>query len=66
MIVQGPSCTACGSKHEVELTDEEFFAWMRADHIQDALPDTAPEVREILISGVGPECWKKLFGAEED
>lgn len=36
--------------------------------IQRALPNVAPELREMLISGTCPECFKRMFAFmdEED
>jgi hypothetical protein len=33
--------------------------------IQDALPDLSTDDREILMSGLGPEDWKRATGDEE-
>jgi hypothetical protein len=34
--------------------------------IQRAIPHVAPELREMLISGTCPDCFKAMFAAFED
>ena len=39
---------------------------MAGENIQIAFPDLTADQREILISGICPECWDKIFPPEED
>ena len=34
--------------------------------VQEALPHWSPEMRETLISGTHPACWKEMFGENSE
>lgn len=34
-------------------------------NVQDAFPEMEPDKRELLISGICPECWKEMWGGED-
>lgn len=63
------NCPCCGKENVVRLTTEQ---WIRYDlflygreHIQDVLPDLSAGERELLMTGICTECWKKLKEDEE-
>ena len=49
---------------KVERADYERFP-VRTKSVQDRFPYLAPPMRELLISGTCPKCWKRIFGAED-
>lgn len=55
-------CPFCGTSNDVLVETEGLKAWHNGIKIQDALPDLTPEERELLITGICPECWNKSFG----
>ena len=61
-------CGFCNTEYKVEMTESQFNELMSPHrrHIQDIIPELAPEIRELFISGMCPKCWDKLFGSEED
>lgn len=59
-------CPWCGEEHEVEVPFESYLAWQSGESIQVAMPQLSANEREMLISGVCPECWKKAFSYEEE
>ena len=59
-------CPWCGEEHEVEVPFEGYLAWKHGELIQVAMPQLSADEREMLISGVCPECWKKAFSYEEE
>ena len=59
-------CPWCGEEHEVEVSFEGYLAWQNGESIQVAMPQLSANEREMLISGVCPECWKKAFSYEEE
>lgn len=63
-------CPCCGEEHPVHLTREQSFRYKKyldgKGHIQDLLPDLTAEDREMLITGICPECWKKLEEDEDE
>jgi hypothetical protein len=60
-------CVECNKEIGLEVPIEGYFKWLDGTHIQTALPDLAPELRELLISGICPKCWDEMFAdIEED
>lgn len=59
-------CPSCGGGNTVEnvpiggITD-----WKGGEPIQGALPDLTPNEREMLMTGICPECWDKMFADGE-
>ena len=61
-------CSFCNTKYAIEMTMAQFNELQSPHrrHIQDIIPELAPEMRELFISGMCPKCWDKLFGSEEE
>lgn len=72
-ITNNKECVICGANHTVTVPDELFNAtmvglsqWQSEGYlIQDALPFLSDDDREILISGIGAECWQVMADAME-
>lgn len=65
--VMCPPCPLCHKRGKVTVNAVEYLKWQSDpdSYIQDAMPSANADTREQLISGTHPECWNKLFGAEE-
>ena len=52
----------------IQMTKSQFDELMSPHrrHIQDIMPELAPEMRELFISGMCPKCWDKLFSFEDE
>lgn len=63
-------CPLCGKVTTLDLTDEELahlYRWRQREMlIQDALPNRTPEEREIVKTGICPDCWKQMFGGDDE
>ena len=61
-------CEYCSYKYIVEMTTAQFNELQSSHrrHVQDIIPEIAPEMRELFISGMCPRCWDELFGVEEE
>lgn len=61
-------CSFCNAKYAIEMTMAQFNELQSPHrrHIQDIIPELAPEMRELFISGMCPNCWDKLFGFEDE
>ena len=56
-------CPFCGKINEVNISEEAFFEWQYGGkNIQDVVPKMSATDREMLISGICPECQVKIFG----
>ena len=63
MIKVETRCPFCGKINEVEVEHNAYFEWLyNGWNIQDAMPNVDASIREMLISGICPECQKKVFG----
>lgn len=52
----------------VILNEEQFKGyekWIAGELIQRAMPFLSASDREILMTGIGPESWDKMFKEEE-
>lgn len=65
MITLTTTCPFCGQTHEVLVYEDDFFAWQGGKCAQDAFPYLSANERELLISGICPTCWDKMFGFED-
>lgn len=59
-------CVECRQFYalKVERADYDRLS-NRTEFIQDLFPYLAPPMRELLVSGTCPKCWKRMFGAED-
>ena len=57
------SCPFCGHANEVEVNENDYWDWEDGALVQDAFPYLKVEEREMLISGICPNCWDGMFNA---
>ncbi len=60
------TCPYCKKVQTVKVRELEFLSWIKGEKIGKAMPTLTPEEREILISGICPPCWDKLFKDSKD
>lgn len=68
-----PSCNVCGKTFPILVTAKEASMYDEYLHfgkhlIQEVFPDMDPKTRALFTRGenVCGECWKSMFGFEED
>lgn len=56
-----------GKEHtlDVPCSDNEYTNYLLGTHIQRAMPNVSPELREFVLNGITPEEWKEHMGEEE-
>ena len=59
-------CPFCGRGNEVEVNEEDYWDWQDGTVAQNAFPYLTAEEREMLISGICPDCWNSMWGSDED
>lgn len=59
-------CSFCGKTVILTVPASGLQAWQCGTLIQEAFPELTPAERELMISGMCGECWKKNFGEEEE
>lgn len=60
-VYVGRNCPFCGEYHEVLVSEADYAEWQGGELAQNAFPYLTAEEREILISGICPDCWGKMF-----
>lgn len=55
------TCPECRKKQSVKVYQEDFDRWQAGTHIQNAMPYLDANSREMLLTGICPECWDKMF-----
>lgn len=55
-------CPICGCGNEVEVNEADYFDWDDGVKAQVAFPYLSANEREMLISGICPTCWTRMFG----
>ena len=60
------TCPFCGEEHIVFVNEDDFNAWQNGELAQNAFPYLTADSREMLISGICPDCWNGMFGSGED
>lgn len=55
------TCKFCGKTYFIPVFKEEYEAWQKGAHVQDAFPDMSIDNRELLISGMCGKCFDELF-----
>lgn len=65
MIVQR-QCILCGGVSDIEVTAEDYRAYVMGAHAQVVWPDWTPDQRELLITGTHPKCWDIITQEEEE
>ena len=58
-------CPFCGHAHEVAVNESDYLDWDDGELAQNAFPYLSADEREMLISGICPTCWNKMFGGDE-
>lgn len=59
-------CPFCGEAHIVTVDAIDYVAWESGSVlVQNAFPYLSADEREMLISGICPRCWAKMFGDGE-
>jgi hypothetical protein len=70
-MVPTPQCPVCGRMGTVSVPIEklsEVAKWRLWQHrpIQEIVPSLSADEREMLMTGLHPECWTEVMGAEDD
>lgn len=63
-------CPFCGKESEVAVTMESWSNYVNGISAQRAFPNLSATEREMIISGICPECqesiFDKFFGGDDD
>lgn len=54
-------CPLCEKENIITVDKEKFEKYQNGELIQNCFPEMKPEIREMLITGICPECWDKFM-----
>lgn len=54
-------CRHCGITNRILVESELFDQWQNGTYIQDAFPHLNDDERELIKTGIHPECFKEIF-----
>jgi hypothetical protein len=66
IILHGASptvfCEKCDKEYLLPVSIGQVLRWRRGELIQNGMPELPPADRELFLSGICGECWRKMFG----
>jgi len=61
------TCKHCGVTYQILANRNDIDSWMDGNgYIQDVLGYLSAAERELLISGTCDNCWKNMFGSDDE
>lgn len=66
MMIVMTTCPFCGNVHLINVVTEDYEAWQNGALIQDAFPYLSANEREMLKTGICPECWDNMFSFDDE
>lgn len=64
-ITVGP-CFHCKETTNLEVDAASYNKWKAGTFIQNAFPDLSLDEREMIQTGIHPECWDIAFPKSEE
>lgn len=55
-------CPFCQQSSTLDVTAAQAEAYLSGSLVQDVFPDLDLAQRELLVSGIHPDCWEQNFG----
>lgn len=65
-ILVKAKCRCCKKDYKLYVYPEDIERYNNGELVQDVFPYLSRDMRELLISGMCPECWDKMFSNLED
>lgn len=59
-------CPVCKEPHPIKCSLKGLKDYYNGEYIQVALHELDADMREMLISGVCPDCWLNMFGEDDE
>lgn len=66
ITVKTRACFHCHQPSEVKVLKSDYDRWHSGALIQEAFPEMPLNQRELLQTGIHPECWAKMFPKKEE
>ena len=59
-------CCVCKLTSMVDVDSAKLARWRAGEHVQDVWPEMSADDRELLITGIHPNCWDWIFAEDEE
>lgn len=59
-------CPKCRRTTVLYVFEDDYRRYIGGAKIQDCFSYLTDDQRELLLSGLCPDCWNELFGDEEE
>jgi hypothetical protein len=59
-------CYYCHEENVIIVNVNDLTFWQSGEFIQDAFPYLNANQRELIKTGIHPECWDKMLGNENN
>jgi len=57
-------CPHCTKKYNIKLSVHDYTSWTDGKFTQNAFPYLDPDQREMIQTGIHPECWDAMLGPD--
>lgn len=59
-------CPQCKKKYNIKLSVHDYITWSNGANIQNSFSYLDNSQREMIVTGIHPECWEKFLGPEDE
>lgn len=66
VTVSTPKCMVCDNRTVLEVDQKGWDRYNGGAFIQDAFPELSADDRELLLTGIHPECWDTFAPKDEE
>ena len=60
-VILNNTCIHCGEANQITLDAVALANWRNRELIQNVFPNLNYQQREIIQTGIHPECWEEMF-----
>jgi hypothetical protein len=65
-VIHNNICIHCGEDNQIILDAVALANWRNRELIQNVFPNLNYQQRELIQTGIHPECWDEMFPQEEE
>ena len=65
-VVLNNTCIHCREANQLTLNAFDLALWRSGELIQYAFPQLDYKQRELIQTGIHPECWDEMFPKNEE
>ena len=65
-VILNNTCIHCGLNNQLTLDAIALANWRSGEYIQKAFPKLDYQQRELIQTGIHPECWDDMFPTDKD